>query len=149
MSVTNNTTPPDFSVDSSTDGVQGNPSIDIVDKDFRYPQVFRTAITLDYSYKSLKLGLDADYTKGLNNIYIENLVAEDSGNKLYVGGEDSTTSSTYYSATQKPYSAVYRLSNTQKGYSWSTTARLEYGFTGALRGLHFTAAYTYSQSKST
>ena len=148
MSVTNNTTPPDFSVDSSTDGVQGNPSIDIVDKDFRYPQVFRTAITLDYSYKSLKLGLDADYTKGLNNIYIENLVAEDSGNKLYVGGEGSTTSSTYYTSTQKPYSAVYRLSNTQKGYSWSTTARLEYGFTGALRGLHFTAAYTYSQSKS-
>ena len=148
MSVTNNTTPPDFSVDSSTDGVQGNPSIDIVDKDFRYPQVFRTAITLDYSYKSLKLGLDADYTKGLNNIYIENLVAEDRGNKLYVGGEGSTTSSTYYTSTQKPYSAVYRLSNTQKGYSWSTTARLEYGFTGALRGLHFTAAYTYSQSKS-
>ena len=148
MSVTNNTTPPDFSVDSSTDGVQGNPSIDIVDKDFRYPQVFRTAITLDYSYKSLKLGLDADYTKGLNNIYIENLVAEDRGNKLYVGGEGSTTSSTYYTSTQKPYSAVYRLSNTQKGYSWSTTARLEYGFTGVLRGLHLTAAYTYSQSKS-
>ena len=148
MSVTNNTTPPVFSVDSPTDGVQGNPSIDIVDKDFRYPQVFRTAIALDYSYKSLKLGLDADYTKGLNNIYIENLVAEDRGNKLYVGGEGSTTSSTYYTSTQKPYSAVYRLSNTQKGYSWSTTARLEYGFTGVLRGLHFTAAYTYSQSKS-
>ena len=148
MSVTNNTNPPAFSVESSTEGVQGNPSIDIVDKDFRYPQVFRTTIALDYTYKGLKLGLDADYTKGINNIFIENLIAENQGSKLYVGGEDSTTSSTYYSATQKPYSAVYRLSNTQKGYSWSTTARLEYDFVGALRGLHFTAAYTYSQSKS-
>ncbi len=148
MSVTNNTNPPEFSIESSKEGVQGNPSIDVVDKDFRYPQVLRTTIALDYTYKGLKLGLDADYTKGINNIFIENLIAENQGSKLYVGGEDSTTSSTYYSATQKPYSAVYRLSNTQKGYSWSTTARLEYDFVGALRGLRFTAAYTYSQSKS-
>ena len=148
MSVTNSTNPPAFSVDSSTEGVQGNPSIDIVDQDFRYPQVFRTAIALDYTYKNLKLGLDADYTKGLNNIYIENLVAENMGNKLYVGGDGSTTTAPYYTSTQKPYSAVYRLSNTQKGYSWSTTARMEYDFVGALHGLRFTAAYTYSQSKS-
>jgi hypothetical protein len=148
MSVTNSTTPPAFSVNSSTEGVQGNPSIDIVDKDFRYPQVFRTTVALDYSYKSLRLGLETDYTKGLNNIYIENLVAEDKNNKLYVGGETSTTTTTYYTSTQKPYSAVYYLSNTDKGYSWSTTARLEYDFVGALYGLRFTAAYTYSQSKS-
>ena len=148
MSVTNSTTPPAFSVNSSTEGVQGNPSIDIVDKDFRYPQVFRTTVALDYSYKGLRLGLDADYSKGLNNIYIENLVAEDKDNKLYVGGETSTTTTTYYTSTQKPYSAVYYLSNTDKGYSWSTTARLEYDFVGALYGLRFTAAYTYSQSKS-
>ena len=148
MSVTNSTTPPAFSVNSSTEGVQGNPSIDIVDKNFRYPQVFRTTIALDYSYKGLKLGLDADYTKGFNNIYIENLVAEDKDNKLFVGGETSTTSTTYYTSTQKPYSAVYYLGNTGKGYSWSTTARMEYDFVGALYGLRFTAAYTYSQSKS-
>lgn len=148
LSVTNSTNPPAFSTESSTEGVQGNPSIDIVSQDFRYPQVFRTALTLDYTYKSLKLGLDADYTKGLNNIYVENLVAEDKGSKLFVGGTESTTTSTYYTSTQKPYSAVYRLSNTQKGYSWSTTARVEYDFVGALRGLRFTAAYTYSQSKS-
>ncbi|MBO7190072.1 MAG: carboxypeptidase regulatory-like domain-containing protein [Alistipes sp.] len=148
LSVTNSTNPPAFSVDSSTEGVQGNPSIDIVDKDFRYPQVFRTTLALEYSHKGLKLGLDADYTKGLNNIYIENLIAEDKGDKLYVGGDGTTTASTYYNATQKPYSAVYRLSNTQKGYSWSTTARLEYDFVGALHGLRFTTAYTYSQSKS-
>ena len=148
LSVTNSTNPPVFSVDSSTEGVQGNPSIDIVDKGFRYPQVFRTTLALEYSHKGLKLGLDADYTKGLNNIYIENLVAENMGNKLYVGGDGSATSAPYYTSTQKPYSAVYRLSNTQKGYSWSTTARMEYDFVGALHGLRFTAAYTYSQSKS-
>jgi hypothetical protein len=40
------------------------------------------------------------------------------------------------------------LSNTHKGYSWSTTARAEYSFTGALDGLDIAAAYTYSQSRS-
>ena len=148
LSVTNNENPPVFSVDSSTDGIQGNPSIDIVDKDFRYPQVFRTTVALDYTHKGLKLGFDADFTKGINNIFIENLIAEKDGKRVFVGGEGNTTTSPHYSTTIEQYSNVYRLSNTQKGYSWSTTARLEYDFTGALRGLRFTTAYTYSQSKS-
>ena len=148
VSVTNNTNPPAFQINSaSTEGIQSNPSIDIVDKDFRYPQIFRSTIALDYSLKGLKVGVAADFTKGINNIYVENLVAEDKGNKLFVGGDESTTT-TYYTTTRKPYSAVYRLSNTDKGYSWSTTAHMEYDFSGTLSGLHLAAAYTYSQSKS-
>ena len=148
VSVTNNTNPPALQLNSaSTEGVQSNPSIDIVDKNFRYPQVFRSTVALDYAYKGLKLGLAADFTKGINNIYVQNLVAEDKGQKLFMGGDESATT-TYYTTTRKPYSAVYRLSNTDKGYSWSTTARMEYDFTGALSGLRLSAAYTYSQSKS-
>ena len=64
-----------------------------------------------------------------------------------MGGDESATT-TYYTTTRKPYSAVYRLSNIDKGYSWSTTAHMEYDFTGALSGLRLAAAYTYSQSKS-
>ena len=148
VSVTNNTNPPALQLNSaSTEGVQSNPSIDIVDKNFRYPQVFRSTVALDYAYKGLKLGLAADFTKGINNIYVQNLVAEDKGQKLFMGGDESATT-TYYTTTRKPYSAVYRLSNTDEGYSWSTTAHMEYDFTGALSGLRLSAAYTYSQSKS-
>jgi hypothetical protein len=75
-------------------------------------------------------------------------VAADNGKHIFFGGEDSQASTTYYDATTKEYSAVYRLGNTQKGYSWSTTARAEYSFVGSLYGLRLTAAYTYSQSKS-
>ena len=148
VSVTNNTNPPALQINSaSTEGVQSNPSIDIVDKNFRYPQVFRSTVALDYSLKGLKMGIAADFTKGINNIYVENLVAENKGNKLFVGGDASATT-TYYTTTRKPYSAVYRLSNTDKGYSWSTTAHMEYNFSGTLSGLRLAAAYTYSQSKS-
>ena len=148
MSVTAKSDVPAFSTDPESVGISSNPSIDIVDKDFRYPQVWRTAIGMEYRYKGLTLALDADYSKGLNNIFVENLVAQDNGAKVLFGGDGTTASATHYDTTLDNYSAVYRLSNTNKGYSWSTTARLEYDLVGALHGLKFTAAYTYAQSKS-
>ena len=148
VTVNNPAETPTFSLNPESVGGMSNPSIDLVSTDFNYPQVFRTAIGLDYRYKGLKLYLDADYSKGLNNIFVENLVAEDKGDRLFVGGEGSPASATYYTSSTKEFSAVYRLRNTQKGYSWSTTARVEYDFAGAAEGLRLTAAYTYSQSKS-
>lgn len=148
VTVNNPAETPDFSLNPESVGISSNPAIDIVSSNFRYPQVFRAALGLDYNYRGLRLSLDADYTKGINNIFVENLVAEDNGEKLYVGGEDSDAATTYYNTTIDEFSAVYRLSNTQRGYSWSTTARVEYAFLGTLEGLRLTAAYTYSQSKS-
>ena len=148
VTVNNAVETPDFSLNPESVGIMSNPAIDIVAKDFRYPQVFRLAAGLDYQYGGLRLSLDGDYTKGINNLFVENLVAADNGQRLYVGGEGSTTSATYYNSTTKEYSSVYRLGNTHKGYSWSATARLEYNFGYALEGLRLTAAYTYSEAKS-
>jgi hypothetical protein len=148
VTVNNAAETPDFSLNPESVGIMSNPAIDIVAKEFRYPQVFRLAAGLDYQYGGLRLSLDGDYTKGINNLFVENLVAADNGQRLYVGGEGSTTSATYYNSTTKEYSSVYRLGNTHKGYSWSATARLEYNFSYALEGLRLTAAYTYSEAKS-
>lgn len=148
VTVNNPAETPDFSLSPEAVGIASNPAIDIVTKDFRYPQVFRAAVAADYTLGNLRLFLEGDYTKGINNIFVENLVAEDNGKRLFVGGEGSSASATYYNATTKEYSAVYRLSNTNRGYSWSATARAEYNFSKALEGLRLTAAYTYSQSKS-
>ena len=57
----------------------------------------------------------------------------------------ASPSATYYTSDTSDYSAVYRLSNTGKGHSWSVTGRIERNFPF---GLGFMAAYTYSQSKS-
>ena len=148
VTVTNPAETPKFNLNPESVGRASNPSIDLVDSNFRYPQVFRVAVGATLNLYPWALSLDADYTKGLNNIYIENLAAEDNGQRLYVGGEDSTSSATYYNAKTSEYSAVYRLSNTQRGYSWSTTARIEYDFSNYIPGLKATAAYTFSQSKS-
>lgn len=148
VTVNNIAETPDFNLNPEAIGIQSNPAIDVVSEVFRYPQVFRAALGVDYNYRGLKMSIDADYTKGLNNIFVENLVAKDGGKRLYVGGEESPYSATYYDSSTSDYSAVYRLSNTSKGYSWSATARLEYRFSGVLNGLMLNAAYTYSQSKS-
>ena len=148
VTVRNKAETPAFSLNPESIGIQSNPSIDIVDGNFRYPQVFRTALNLAYNIGGWNLQLAADYSKGLNNIYVENLVAADNGDRLYVGGEGSPSSATYYTASTKDYSAVYRLSNTQKGYSWSATARVEYDFHHLAPGLKAMAAYTYSASRS-
>lgn len=148
VTVNNPNETPEFSLTPEEVGIKSNPAIDIVADNFRYPQVFRTALGIDYTFGGLTLSVEGDYSKGINNIFVENLVAEDNGKRLYVGGENSQTSATYYDATTKEYSAVYRLSNTNHGYSWSATARAEYNFNKALKGLRLTAAYTYSQSKS-
>ena len=145
VTVNNPAETPDFSLNPESVGIKSNPSIDLVSSNFRYPQVFRISVggtrTL---FGRLRLGFDADYTKGLNNIFVENLVAEDNGKRLVVGGEGNDMSATYYDSKTSDYSAVYRLSNTQRGYSWSVTGRAEYTY----NGFEATASYTYSQSKS-
>lgn len=148
VTVTNPAETPDFSLNPESVGIKSKPSIDLVSSNFRYPQVFRVAAGATFDLYPWVLSIDADYSKGLNNIFVENLVAEDNGQRLFVGGDGSDSSATYYNSSTKDYSAVYRLSNTQKGYSWSTTARVEYNFMYELSGLKISAAYTYSQSKS-
>ncbi len=148
VTVNNPAETPDFSLNPESVGIKSNPSIDLVDSKFRYPQVFRTAAGATLNLHPWVISIDADYTKGINNIFVENLVAEDNGKRLFVGGADSPTSATYYDTTTKDYAAVYRLSNTQQGYSWSATARVEYNFMHTLSGLKIMAAYTFSQSKS-
>ncbi|MBQ5710597.1 MAG: carboxypeptidase regulatory-like domain-containing protein [Alistipes sp.] len=144
VTVTNPAETPDFSLNPESVGIASNPSIDLVTNNFRYPQVFRLSVGGSYGFGRLRLGIDADYTKGINNIFVENLVAQNNGKRLYVGGDDNYTSATYYDSNTSNYSAVYRLSNTQKGYSWSATARAEYIY----NGFEATASYTFSQSKS-
>lgn len=139
---------PAFSLNPEEVGIKSNPAIDIVARDFRYPQVFRIASGVSGTVaQGLRLSLDADFTKGFNNLFVENLVAKDNGRRLLVGGEESRSSATYYDSTTSEFSAVYRLKNTNKGYSWSATARAEYTPWFA-PGLSFSAAYTFAQSKS-
>ena len=148
VSVNNPAETPAFSLNPEEVGIKSNPAIDIVARDFRYPQVFRIAGGVSGTVaRGLRLSFDADFSKGFNQLFVENLVAKDNGRRLLVGGEGSRSSATYYDSATSDFSAVYRLTNTNKGYSWSATARAEYSPYFA-PGLSLSAAYTFAQSKS-
>ena len=148
VSVNNPAETPAFSLNPEEVGIKSNPAIDIVARNFRYPQVFRIAAGISGTVaRGLRLSFDADFSKGFNQLFVENLVAKDNGRRLLVGGEGSRSSATYYDSATSDFSAVYRLTNTNKGYSWSATARAEYSPYFA-PGLSLSAAYTFAQSKS-
>ena len=125
-----------------------NPSIQALDRKFRYPQVFRANLAIEQTLgEGWHVTLEGLYTKTINNVAFSNLSLTDNGNKIFAVSPtvaNTSNTSTYYSVDPK-YSAIYYTTNTNKGYSWSATASVRRSFQF---GLDIYAAYTYSQSRS-
>lgn len=124
--------------------------INVMDKDFKYPQAWRTNIAID---KKLPYGIVASiegiYTKRLNEVYYQNLNLMPSDTVLY--GVDNrpiykfrTTTNASASNYDNRYTSVIYMKNTDEGYSYSITAALSKSFKF---GLDISGAYTYGESK--
>lgn len=123
-------------------------TINVVDKKFKYPQVFRINAAADFNLGSgWQATLEALYSKTLNNMYVQNIDYEDSGLKYYAAGSNmahaANTNIVYQNTTS--YSDIIYLKNTNKGYSYSLTAQLKKSFAF---GLSLDAAYTFGHSYS-
>ncbi|MDR1556481.1 MAG: carboxypeptidase regulatory-like domain-containing protein [Tannerellaceae bacterium] len=124
--------------------------IDVVAKDFKFPQVLRTNLAFDYSFENgLKATVEGLYSKTLNNVLYKNLVVEESGKFLQNGGDkrplyqqviNPTTNQSY---TQE-YTGIVYLDNSDKGYTYNLTGKLEKSFDF---GLDLMVAYTFGHSK--
>lgn len=126
----------------------GAATINVVDKKFKYPQVFRINAAADFNLgNGWQATLEALYSKTFNNLYLENIDYVDSGLKYYAAGHNmahaSNTNIVYKNNTS--YSDIIYLSNTNKGYSYSLTAQLRKSFAF---GLTLDAAYTFGHSYS-
>lgn len=134
---------------TGTTGLSANSMINVVAKDFRYPQVARATLAIEQSYKGWNFTVEGIFTKSINDLLIQNLVAQDNGNKFYaVGATEATEANTttlYDSSLSKQYSAIYLLTNTSKGYGYSVAASISKHFRF---GLDLHAAYTFSHSYS-
>ncbi|MDR3188117.1 MAG: carboxypeptidase regulatory-like domain-containing protein [Prevotellaceae bacterium] len=124
--------------------------IDVVDKNFKFPQVFRINLAADRTFAyGVKATVEALYSKTLNNVLYKNLVVEESGKLLQNGGDLRPLYQTAVNpATGKPYTSEYTgivyLGNSSEGYTYNLTGKLEksFGF-----GLNLMAAYTFGHSK--
>ncbi|HUX57686.1 MAG TPA: TonB-dependent receptor [Bacteroidales bacterium] len=114
--------------------------IDVVDPKFKFPQSFRTNLAVDQKLPyGIKGTLESIYTKKMNDIDYRDLTIELS--PTFLPGIDNRP---VYTKITTPFTNVVYLTNTNKGYSYSITGKLEkdFGF-----GLNLMAAYTYGMAK--
>ncbi len=132
---------------NSASGSASKPTINTVSKDFKYPQVFRTNLALEQVLPSdIKMTLEGLYSKTLNNVWFENLAITDNGKKVYaVSADDANSATTYFSTNAGSYYAIVNLKNTNKGYTYALSAKLEKSFKS---GLDLMASYTFGHAYS-
>lgn len=125
--------------------------IDVVNKDFKFPQILRLNLALDRELGyGIKGSLEALYSKTINNINYKNLTIVESGKYLNNGGDMRPLYTTAVNPQTgdvytKEYTGIIYLDNTSEGYTYSFTGKLEKQFNF---GLDAMVAYTYGRSKA-
>ncbi len=106
-------------------GTAAPTAINVIDKNFKFPQVFRANLAAD---KKLGSGfvstLEVVFTKNINNAFYQNLNISDNGESTVTLGP---TTRPYWSKQNlnTNFAQVIKLSNTNKGYSFSFTGQLQ------------------------
>jgi len=131
-------------------GTGSGATINTLNENFKYPQVFRVNLGFDQEFEGgWKLTLDALYSKTLNNVFFKNLaISSDKvvyGVNADVAKSNENSVAPYYAINSGDYYAIVALQNTNKGYSYNLSAKLEKHFNF---GLDLMAAYAYGHSYS-
>jgi hypothetical protein len=116
--------------------------INVIDKNFKFPQVFRSNLAID---KTLPWGIIATiegiYSKTYNNINFVNLNRKVDGSFTF----NATDKRPRYTGTiNKTYNEIIKLENTNKGYAYNVMGQLQKQFAN---GFFAMVAYTYGESK--
>ena len=117
--------------------------IDVVDKNFRFPQVLRGNLAVEQRLPGgIKGSMEVLVSKTLNNILYQNLAYEATGKNLTGAGGDNRP---LYSKREdaKAYSDIIYMSNTSDGYTWNFTTKLEKDFNFGLSAM---IAHTMGES---
>ncbi|MCG9793572.1 TonB-dependent receptor [Flavobacterium algicola] len=112
----------------------------IMDKDFKWPQVWRSSLGLDHKFENNYIAtLDVSYNKDSNGVHVQNwgLVNPTS---VLVGADKRAI----YSATDKGANNAYVMTNSNKGYVFNTSVKVQKTFDN---GLYTSFAYNYLVSK--
>jgi len=140
-------------------------SVNVVDKNFKYPTKLRSSIALDKKLDDWVLTGEFTFSKDINAAYMYNAnLKETNGFAITNGGDkrlrfntDTTavTGASTTNASNKYYSAgtslqnpnlgnAIILANTSKGFSYTATARV----TKTWKNLLASVAYTYTETKT-
>ena len=135
--IQNQYTNPNFTVPSG--------QADLFTKDFKYPQIFRTNLAVDFQLPNgIYSTAEFLYTKTVNNIQYTNINSDPTVGFSWTGSPDTRDVFTRTSI-DPTYSAVYLASNTSKGYGYNLSLSLAKNFDF---GLNTTLSYSYGDAKA-
>lgn len=119
--------------------------INVIDKNFKFPQVFRANLAVDQKLGVWGLigSLEGVFTKTVNNANYQNINISENGEGTVALGP--TTRPLWTKRTSSAFSDVFLLKNTNKGYSYNLTAQVQKPYSKGWSGF---LAYTYGRSKS-
>jgi hypothetical protein len=145
----------------TTGGANTAYGIAVSDYNFKYPSVLKTGLAFDKKLKNdLILTLEGTYTKDINAVYYSNInLNQSAAQSIVLGGADprvryaatAGSSKQIYSgaggasAANPNISTAILMKNSKKGFSYTTTARVQKTF----KDLYLSVAYTYAKSKNT
>ena len=116
--------------------------VDLIDNNFKMPQILRNSLAFDYTVNGYKFTLEGIYTKVMYDLKFQQVNKTD--NPTYFSYDVNHEMPIYSGNINSNFSNAYLLSNTKEGYRYSITGQItkQYKF-----GLNFFAAYTYGDAK--
>lgn len=112
----------------------------IMDTDFRWPQVWRTSLGLDHKFESNYIvTLDMSYNKDINGVHVQNWGLRTPSGTL--AGVDNRL--IYNNATDKQSNNAYVMTNSDQGSAFNTSVKVQKTFDN---GLFASLAYNYLKS---
>lgn len=112
--------------------------LEIMDKDFKWPQVFRTSLGLDHKLKNNYIvTVDMSYNKDINGVHVQNW-----GLKTPTAILDGADHRAIYQASDKGTNA-YVMTNSNQGSAFNTSVKVQKSFDN---GLYASLAYNYLKS---
>lgn len=120
--------------------------IDVTDRNFKFPTVFRTNLAVDQRlpWWGLIGTVEGLFTKTVNNVKYQNLNIAPSTSNVTLG--NSTRPWYNFQRVDNSFSDIIYLTNTSKGYTYNITAQLQKPMTS--NGWAGSIAYTYGDAKS-
>jgi len=114
--------------------------LEIMDPDFKWPQVWRTSLGFDHKFKNnYILTVDMSYNKDVNAVHVQNW-----GLKAPSGTLAGADGRAIYLATDKGVNNAYVMTNSDKGYAFNSAIKVQKTFDN---GLYASIAYNYMVSK--
>ncbi len=138
-----------FGAFATAHGSKNRTEIDLLDKNFSLPRIWRSNIATDIKLGGgYKLTLEVLYTKTIKDVMIKQVNLKDSvAYANYDAGQVQPlylTGGATANRVSNNFSSVYLITNTDKGYRYQLTAQISKSYPF---GMNFNVAYTYGQSK--